>query len=309
MTDKEVLYIITIARCSSITKAAEQLFIAQPSLTQALHRIEEDYGAPFFYRVRGGLQLTEAGKTYLETATEIEQLYKNMRYALSDISGVQGGAIRLGITMFQGIVLLPELLTRFHTKYPRVEMSLLETSSAQLEELAANGKLDLIILHRPFRNYDLNFLSVLREEFLLATAPDDPDYNRLSSPEVPIPEITAEILQRKNLIMLTANQRIRQVADIICSTAGISPHATFSTASIETALALASKGMGAAFVPLSFSRFYNRYSPAYFRFPRNWNAGWELVVAYSKNAVLSRPCQELYKTLQECITSMPGVFL
>ena len=50
MTDKEILYISTIAQCSSITKAAEKLFISQPSLTQALHRIEAEWGAELFLR-------------------------------------------------------------------------------------------------------------------------------------------------------------------------------------------------------------------------------------------------------------------
>ena len=59
MTDKEYKYIATIAECGNITKAAEKLFIAQPSLTQSLHRIEEDYGASFFYRCHDGVRLTE----------------------------------------------------------------------------------------------------------------------------------------------------------------------------------------------------------------------------------------------------------
>ncbi|MDE6456625.1 MAG: LysR family transcriptional regulator, partial [Dysosmobacter sp.] len=65
MTDREISYVSTIARCGSITQAAEQLFIAQPSLTQALHRIEAEYGTVFFHRRQGVLRLTAAGQAYL----------------------------------------------------------------------------------------------------------------------------------------------------------------------------------------------------------------------------------------------------
>lgn len=308
MTDKEVLYIKAVAQYCSITKAAEQLYIAQPSLTQALHRIEKDYGASLFYRGRNGLQLTEAGKTYLESAAEIEQLYKNMRYEISGISGVLRGSIHIGTTMFQGGLLLPELLLRYRKKYPEVELKLMETSSAQLEELISAGKLDLGIMHRPFRNHNLSYLSLFREEFYLAVSQNDTDYLALSGKNIPLPVMTAEILRQKPLIMLTANQRVRQIADNICSAADVSPQIIFSTSSLETALSMASKGLGTAFVPASFSRYFGRFPLSFFRFPADWNANWELVIAYSKNAVLSRPCLELYKASQDCIASMPEVF-
>ena len=68
MTDKEYKYIATIAECGNITKSAEKLFSAQPSLTQSLHRIEEDYGASFFYRCHDGVSLTEAGANSMAAA-------------------------------------------------------------------------------------------------------------------------------------------------------------------------------------------------------------------------------------------------
>lgn len=86
MTDKEHLYVSTIAQYGSVTKAAEQLFISQPSLTQALHRLEAEYGSPFFHRGRGGLLLTRAGRTYLDAADRMEQLFQKMQYDIGKAS-------------------------------------------------------------------------------------------------------------------------------------------------------------------------------------------------------------------------------
>ncbi len=79
MEYREIMYIRTITKCKSITKAADSLYIAQPSLSQALHRVEEYYGAEFFWRTKAGLVITDAGKAYLEAADKMEKLYNDAK--------------------------------------------------------------------------------------------------------------------------------------------------------------------------------------------------------------------------------------
>lgn len=308
MTDREISYVSTIARCGSITQAAEQLFIAQPSLTQALHRIEAEYGTVFFHRGQGGLRLTEAGQAYLNASKRMKQSYQRMEYEIGEAAGTRRGRVTLGITPFQGRLLLPGLLMLYHQRFPMMELRLLENSSAQLEQLAWEGRLDLAILHRPFRDYGLEYISLCREEFYLAVPPDDPDYLAASAGGDSLPLVTAEILSRKSFNMLTPNQRSRQVADNICAAAGIVPKILYSTTSFATSLALTANGIGAAFAPRSFARHYEKqYRTACFRFPPAWNAGWELVAAYAPSLPLPQPGLELARIIQECVASMPEV--
>lgn len=309
MTDKEHLYVSTIAQCGSITKAAERLFISQPSLTQALHRLEAEYGAPFFHRGRRGLLLTGVGQAYLDAADRMEQLFQKMQHDIGRASCTQHGQLNLGITAFQGDILMPEVLNNYRRQHPLVDLKLLESSSAQLEQLAYEGRLDLIIFHRPFRDHELEYIPLHREEFYLAVSPDNADYLNSVSRGGAMPILDRDILSRQSFTMLTANQRIRQVADNICILAGVVPRIHFSTSSFVMALAMAEKSMGATFVPASFANFYrNRYRVAYFRFPPEWNASWELVAAYAGNAPLPQLCMELIRVTQECIAEMPEVF-
>lgn len=309
MNDKEHLYVSTIAQCGSVTKAAEQLYISQPSLTQALHRLEAEYGSPFFHRGRGGLLLTRAGRTYLEAADRMEQLFQKMQYDIEKASGLLQGQLNLGITAFQGGILLPEVLNSYRQQHPLVDLKLMESSSAQLEQLAYEGRLDLIILHRPFRDYELKYIPLHKEEFYLAVSPENDDYLGAVAQGGYMPILDRDILNRQEFLMLTANQRIRQVADNVCTLAGVVPKIRFSTSSFMTALAMVEKDMGATFVPASFANFYrNRYRVAYFRFPLEWNAGWELVAAYAGNNPLSQLCMEFIRVTQECIAEMPEVF-
>ena len=98
MTSKELLYVKTIAEEKSISQAAKLLFIAQPSLSQALSRIEDNLGTPLFTRTTGGLNLTYAGERYYQTACRILKIYENLEGEISDINGLRTGRIRMGIT-------------------------------------------------------------------------------------------------------------------------------------------------------------------------------------------------------------------
>ena len=84
MEYREIMYIRTITKCKSITKAADSLYIAQPSLSQALHRVEEYYGAEFFWRTKAGLVITDAGKAYLDAADKMEKLYNDAKEELKN---------------------------------------------------------------------------------------------------------------------------------------------------------------------------------------------------------------------------------
>ena len=157
MEYREIMYIRTITKCKSITKAADSLYIAQPSLSQALHRVEEYYGAEFFWRTKAGLVITDAGKAYLEAADKMEKLYNDAKEELKN-SPEKMGRICFGTPSAQGGVLLPDFLQRFHAAFPHVELKLCERTSVALERMVADGTLDLAMLHRPFIEHELSYI-------------------------------------------------------------------------------------------------------------------------------------------------------
>ncbi len=301
MTDRERQYISTIAQLGSITSAAKELYIAQPSLTQALRRIEGKCGVSLFQRGKKGLQLTEAGKNYLTTTEKIEKLFRQMEEEIRSAESYND-SLKLGITSFQGSLLLPEVLYAFSKKYPSVDVHLVESSSSQLELMAYKGRLDLILIHRPFREYDLNYISMGTEPFLLAVAPDNRDYLEISARGEKVPLATADILNRQHFIRLTGNQRIRQIGDNICVMAGVLPKEVFSTASPLTAAGMVAQGLGVSFLPAGIAAFCSKqYKLEFFQLPEEWNGRWELVAAYDKHTPPSETCWEMIRIFQEHI--------
>ena len=149
MTQRELIYIKTVADEKSISQAAKKLFIAQPSLSQYIKRIEDSLGTPLFNRASTGLTLTYAGEKYYHMALQILKMYENFELEISDINNMKTGRIHIGITSHLGTVVLPGILPRFMEQYPSIEITVTEETSDRLEALLTAGKVDFIITHAP----------------------------------------------------------------------------------------------------------------------------------------------------------------
>lgn len=310
MTDREYLYISTIAQCGSITKAAEKLFIAQPSLTQSLQRIESRYGTSFFRRGKSSLHLTEAGQRYLEAGEKIQKLYEEMVYQISSVSDVEQGQMNLGFTTFQGRMLLPEVLLRYRERFPRMTVNLFETSTGQLEQLVSEGRLDVALIHTPFHDLQFNQIPLYKEPFCLAISPLDQGYETARECLDSFGQVTPELMNALRFVLPSTNYRIRQVAERVCATAGIVPKISYCTTNFLTSLSLVEKGLGATFVPLSYAKFYApESSMLYIPFPPVWNATWELMAVYGEKRELPKAVLELIRIIQEYIDSNPEVYV
>ena len=89
-------YVIAVYREGGFTKAAEKLYVSQPSLSASIKRIEEKIGLPIFDRSCSPLSLTEAGQAYLSYALEIEQKEKDFAQYVSDYANLLTGTIKIG---------------------------------------------------------------------------------------------------------------------------------------------------------------------------------------------------------------------
>lgn len=121
-------YFIAVAECGSISSAAKKLYIAQPSLTKAIHCLEEDIGTPLFERTRTGMILTEAGEKILPEARQIIQYYHGWKEA-SKGREVQNICICSHVSLAG--FLLPDIILRFRKKYPNVDITYFTDASPE----------------------------------------------------------------------------------------------------------------------------------------------------------------------------------
>ena len=305
MTSKELMYVKTIAEEKNISKAAQKLFVAQPSLSQSLQRIEDALGTRLFNRTAGGLTLTYAGEKYYQMAAQILKMYDDFETEVSDINNLKTGRIHLGITNHLGTLVLPRILPAFHSVYPNVEVYVSEENSSTLDQKILSGELDFAITHAPSKDENqplINYELLEEDPFLIAMSPDHPLVGLAEkSPDFPYPVLDVRRLKDESFIMLHKQQRIRQVADWVLKKARIQqPHIALVLRNYETALLLAAQGVGVTLVPTEYAHISQpRFTPAFFSVPPKYEAKWCMCITTLKSGFLSRADQMFISLVKE----------
>ncbi len=305
MTSRELLYVKTIADEHSISQAAKKLFIAQPSLSQSLQRIEEHLGTQLFKRSIGGLTLTYAGERYYQIACRILKIYHDFETEISDINNLKTGRIHMGITNHLGTIILPKILPRFNQECPAVEMIIFEGTTQQQEEKLLSGELDFAVLHAPKHNPHpaLSYEPLANDPFVIAIASNHPLISKAQAREgYPYPVLDLKLLQNEPFIMLHKQQRIRHITDAILAKARISPPVVLTLKNYETAQSLAGKGMGVTFLPNDYADITSMdCPPALLSIDEKYDPGWDLCITTLKNAFLSRADQYFLSMMREIL--------
>lgn len=166
----QLRYFVAVAETGSFTRAAERCFVAQPSLSQQIQKLERLVKKPLFDRLGKRVKLTEAGETLLGRARAILAQVDETSRALSEDAGPGHGTLSLGAIPTIGPYWLPPVLTRFLRRYPNVEMHLREDVTANLLAALHEGEIDLAFVALPIVDMQLESRVFCRER-LLASLP------------------------------------------------------------------------------------------------------------------------------------------
>lgn len=260
MNDRELLYIKTIADTQSISKAAEELFIAQPSLSQSLQRIERELGTHLFIREPRGMKLTYAGEKYYLMAKEILDIYSDFKSEITHINELKAGRLVIGIARYMGMNILPNILPKFNKNYPNIEIIIREENTRVLENLVLGGNVDFALthVHKKEMNEKINYEILKEDEFLLVT----PKAYLKDSYKIKVKDgksyVDLRDLEGEKFILLDINKGIRKVQDRTIKSYGISPDVVFTTKNFETAKRLAANGMGITIIPKDYLNIFSQ---------------------------------------------------
>ena len=158
-----------LARSGSFTRAAEELFLTQPTVSQQIKQLTKAVGLPLFEVVGKRLYLTDAGKEILTVSQDITERLSQMEMTLADIKGLKQGNLRLAVTT-TAKYFVPRLLGAFRQSYPGIKIFLKVTNRQRLLERLAENRDDLYILGQLPSNLDINLCPFL-ENPLVAIAP------------------------------------------------------------------------------------------------------------------------------------------
>lgn len=138
-------YILTVAQCGNISKAAEQLGISQPALSAHIKKIEEQLGIVIFDRTVKPLALTDAGELYLSYLKKKLDLEKTLRERLSDLDELKWGSLSVGGASFFNVSYFPKAIAEFSRRYPNVDIKVIDGNMPEITQMAVDHELDLFI--------------------------------------------------------------------------------------------------------------------------------------------------------------------
>ncbi|WHH61208.1 LysR family transcriptional regulator [Petroclostridium sp. X23] len=306
MTERELLYVKTIAEEKSISKAAQKLFLTQPSLSKCIQKIESDLGTKLFKRTNTGLLPTFAGERYYQIATDILKIYNDFEIEVCDINNLKKGKITIGFTANLATHLLPATLPPFKAAYPNIDVHIVEETSTGLEKALSSGKIDFAVMHTnpfydPINDSNIVYHLLYRDHFILVTKKDHPlGRHAVEVPDSKHPRIDLTLFANEPFILVSRGQRIRQMSDAILQKANINPLIVLTTKSYETARRLACEGICVTLVPQQYVEIFTvAYSPAYYSIEDKYSPYWSVCVATQKNSYLSKAAQQFIKMLGE----------
>lgn len=211
MNSKQALYFKTIAQFGTITAAARQLYITQPSLSQTLRQMEQEAGIPLFDRSTSPFHLTYAGERYLKAAEAMLELDARLKAEMDSIRREDGGRLRLGISVTRSMQVLPDVLPIFNREYPKVSIELTESASANLESLLLKGQIDLALAATEPTESNLTYELIEKESIGILAGRDSYIAQRLPSGT----PICLKDVERERFICLDTSHSSRIIQDML----------------------------------------------------------------------------------------------
>lgn len=228
MTLNQLRYFCTASRCHSITRAAEELYVTQPTVSVAIRDLEVEFGVSLFYRKGNQLVLTVEGETLYEKATYILQYCNELQADCSSLARVKP-PLRIGIPPMLSTVFFPELLIAFQEEYPEVPVILEEYGSIRACNLVHNDTLDLALVNMEQYNIDkFNNILLANDQIVFCVN----DSHRLAKKEV----VTTSEMAKEWLIFFNGDSVQNQLLKQRFELEGYTPNIIMRGSQIYTTL-------------------------------------------------------------------------
>jgi len=239
----QLRYFVAVVREGTFTRAAQRLYITQPSLSEQIRKLETELGSPLFRRLGRTLALTSAGESLLPHAEKVMFEVEEARARVQEVRGLRRGRLSIGVLPSAAARLLPRFLAEFRRHHPGVEVALCEESdSAELEQLVHDGVLDLAIVRLPpTRRTDLEAEILVREPLVLVAPPGHRLADRRS--------VALADLAHEPFVMMRPGHGLRESLQRLCRQAGFDPHIVFEAGQLGSLVGLVLAGIGITVVP------------------------------------------------------------
>ena len=299
----------------SFTRAAEKLFISQPSLSAAIRGIEEQVGAPLFQRTGSGVVPTDVGQVYVDAVEQIIRIEAECVRRIDDIGNLTTGSLTVGGTNYLSSFVFPRILNAFSRQYPGIRVENVEAHSDRLEEMMKNDEVDLVIDSFDSTGEGLYRLHPLVRERVLLCVPSGLEVNRgleayAIHPEDlyrgtveldRVPPVSIREFRDQDFIALKKGNNMHARAVEIFRRGGITPRIRFLVDQLNIACSMVELGTGLCFATDTVFR-YGKFSNDVTLYQIGEDDGSRtLCIALRKGKYCSRVMEQFTRTAREVI--------
>ncbi|MPZ67761.1 MAG: LysR family transcriptional regulator [Pseudonocardiaceae bacterium] len=250
----QIRYVLAVAKAGSFTRAAEELFLAQPSLSVQVRKLEKELGVDLFFRLGRRVELTTAGQAFLEHAEPAMFHVEQARSQAVAVRDLARGRVDIGVLPSTGATLLPEVLARYRSAYPSVEVRIIENNlSVEFERMVQTGKLDLAIIRAPWDKPGVTGRVLVREPLVAMLPPEHP---LCGAPDVDLAKLATE-----DFVGMHRGHGLRDLMDAVCQRHGFTPDVMVETSQLSVLWGMVRSGVGVSVVPRLPARGYETAVP------------------------------------------------
>lgn len=254
-------YVYAVYKERSFSKAAQKLFISQPSLSANVKRVEKGIGYPIFDRSTKPLTLTEPGKKYIQTVENMLAMQDEFFEYINDLGDLKTGKLVLGGSSLYSSWVFPKLMGEFSKKYPLVKLELVEESTAKLEKMLQSGEVDIVLDNCEWDEQVFERKLYKREHLVLAV-PESMSINKqLGAYQISeemirsrkflddsVPTVNLSLFSEEPFILLKPENDTRIRAMELCKQYQFVPNMIFELDQQMTSYNITCSGMGISFI-------------------------------------------------------------
>ena len=258
MCPRSLRYLIAVAEHHNFTRAAEALFVSQPTLSQQIKHLEEELNAQLLDRNGKSVRLTDAGEIYVSYARRaLGELDKGKR-AIHELRDLSRGSIRIGMTPITEYLAAP-LLDHFHARHPGISVNTLEMSQDDIEAGIAEDKIDIgIAFTNTFstesRTHAIETHVLFIETLNLAVGNKHSCFGRQAP-------LNKDELETESLVLLNSNFALRRHFDLYCLEHNITPNIAMETNSLSVIVEIVRLGRFATVLPETIAQAQHGLDP------------------------------------------------
>lgn len=290
MDIRHLHYFLQVAHHKSFTRAAQSLYITQPTISKMIKSIEEELGVVLFNRSGKQVELTDAGQVIFAQAQDIVHSFQHLSVELDDLIHLKKGRITIGLPPMIGSSFFPRVLGKFREQYPDIVIQLVEDGAKKVEEHVEKGLLDIGVVLSPANEALFHSFSLVEEKLMLLVHPS----HRLAEQE----KVKLSELHQELFVFFRKDFALHDRVITECVRAGFQPQVVYESSQWDFISEMVAANLGIALLPEPICRELDRnrirvlplVDPV---------IPWHLVMIWRKDRYLSFAAREWLRFTQD----------